>query len=340
MKLLFRALLWSIRAAVGYGGQVLGAVGEIVDDVVVRLDLDHRDGSPMGGVAQGAASGRPLAPDLGVNVGTDTAARIEHRQGGSAANVCVAAVASGAPARFIGQVGADAVGRMLEAALVGVGVEVAVRRQGRTATVVVLCHHDGERTMLTDRGDADGFDRPDPAWLDGLRHLHVPLYSCGGGVLAETTGTLVGWARAAGMTLSLDLSATVLCRQLGPAGLRAVYEQLAPGVVLANQAEAAVAAELGMGDCLAGTVFVVKQGRRPALVHQPGREPVAVAALDLGPVPDSTGAGDAFAGGWLAAALAGADPIEATRDAHRRAAARLVAQGAGGAPGAGEPHRR
>lgn len=297
---------------------MLGAVGDLIDDVVVRFD----PGPPR---PAGEAGVEPPV-DLPINLGTDTRVRIERRRGGSAANVCVAAARSGCGARFLGQVGEDEIGRLLEADLVGAGVETMVRRRGRTATVVVLCHPDGERTMLTDRGNADGLDHPRAAWLDGLRYLHVPLYSCGSGALAATTVTLAGWARAAGMPVSLDLSATVLCGELGAAGLGRVMADLAPQVVLANEAEALVATELGLDQRLAATVFVVKRGPRAALVRRPGRPPVAVEAVDLGPVPDSTGAGDAFAGGWLAATLAGADPVEATRAAHARAAAHLLAQ--------------
>ena len=95
-------------------GLVLATIGDLVEDVVVRLD--------------GA-----------VNVASDTSSTIERRQGGSAANVAVAAARLGAPVRFIGQVGDDAAGRALVEELGAAGVDVgAIRFGGTTGTIVVL----------------------------------------------------------------------------------------------------------------------------------------------------------------------------------------------------------
>jgi sugar/nucleoside kinase (ribokinase family) len=58
----------------------------------------------------------------------------------------------------------------------------------------------------------------------------------------------------------------------------------------------------------------------------------AVAAVDV------TGAGDAFAAGWLAARAGGADPVEAARSGTRLAATAVTTRGAWPAlPGAGRP---
>src|SRR5262245_25381630 len=64
--------------------------------------------------------------------GADTAARVVHRRGGSAANVAVAVVRAGGRARFVGRVGDDDVGTGLVAALAEAGVEPLVQRSGRT----------------------------------------------------------------------------------------------------------------------------------------------------------------------------------------------------------------
>src|SRR5690606_4920446 len=118
-----------------------------------------------------------------INVASDTRATIRRRRGGSAANAAVAVVRAGGAARFIGQVGDDPIGTALLATLEADGVDLAVRRAGHTGTIVVLLDHRGERTMLTDRGASPDLADPDPAWLDGLSVLHVPVYSLVEGAL-------------------------------------------------------------------------------------------------------------------------------------------------------------
>ena len=76
---------------------------------------------------------------------------------------------------------------------------------------------------------------------------------------------------------------------------------------------------------LAGEV-VVKNGEDAALVVHAGRRE-GVPAIRVAAV-DTTGAGDSFNGGYLAARLAGHPPAEATRRAHRVAAAVVQVRGA------------
>jgi len=272
---------------------VLGAIGDLVEDVVVRL--------------HGA-----------INLASDTDADVTRRRGGSAANVVEAAARDGAAARFIGQVGDDPTGRWLTDALEALGAECSVRRIGRTGTIVVLVDHDGERTMLCDRGACTELTDPDPAWLDGLHTLHIPYYSLDLEPLATTSATLAAWAADRGIAVAVDTSSAALLEAVGPAAALARIAALRPSVVLANELEAAV-----LGDgllALDGAIVVVKHGPAPAVVHRPSVAPVEVPAQRVEHVRDTTGAGDAFAAGFLVALAGGADAVEATRQGHRVAA--------------------
>ena len=271
---------------------VVVCLGDVVDDLVVRIAGPIRSG-------------------------TDTAARIERRRGGSAAGVAAAVVASGGRARFVGNAGAGPVADGLVAGLVAAGVEVAAQRSGRPATIVVLVHDDGERTMLTDRGAATELDALPDGWDDGAAALHLPAYSLVGGATAATARR--AWDDFEG-TRSLSTAGTGLIADLGADAFRTLVAGLAPDVVVANRDEAAT---IGLtADDPPAPLTVVTRGADPAVVLT-GGERHEVPPCPLAPGTDTTGAGDAFAGGLLAALVAGADPLTATAAGHERAAATL-----------------
>ena len=100
---------------------------------------------------------------------------------------------------------------------------------------------------------------------------------------------------------------------------------LRPDVLLCNELEASTLGGAGAFTAIGARLTIVKQGADDCLVSDPtiGGEPVAVPALRLDDVRDTTGAGDAFAAGLLVALSAGAAPIEAVRRGHEVAAAAI-----------------
>ncbi|MBZ9846469.1 sugar kinase [Mesorhizobium sp. CA14] len=72
---------------------------------------------------------------------------------------------------------------------------------------------------------------------------------------------------------------------------------------------------------------VVKNGEQPALIALNGASQIVDAVHVAAPV-DTTGAGDSFNGGYLAARLAGHAPADAARRAHKVAAAVVQVRGA------------
>ena len=251
---------------------MLATLGDLVEDVVVRLD----------------------GP---VRIATDTSARIARRRGGSAANVAAAAARLGRPVRFLGQVGDDATGRGLVAELAASGVDTTfVRSHGATCAtgaIVVLVDESGERSMLTDRGAAVELAASDGAWLRDVSVLHVPLYSFAAPPLAHTAATLVREAHERSVAVSVDVSSVALIDQMGRDAMLALLHTIAPSVVLANADEAR---SLGVDAALGSAVTVVKRGADPALVHRPGHPTESVPACRVDAVGDTTGAGDAVRG--------------------------------------------
>lgn len=277
---------------------MLGCVGDLLDDVVVRQHAPVRRGA-------------------------DTPSTIVRRRGGSAANVAAVAAQVGYRARFIGQVGDDAAGRMLVHELTVLGVDVRVRHRGRTGTVVALVDHRGERTMLTDRGSATELALVEAAWATGLHTLHVPLYSLAVEPLATSSRSLIDIARHEGATISVDLSSVTVLDDLGVAAVVAMLQSMAPDVVLANADEAQ---HVGLAT-LQGVarVAVVKQGAEPALVTVRGDRTVEVPVPEPCVAADTTGAGDAFAAGFLPALASGMLPVEAAHRGHEVAGSHVAA---------------
>ena len=288
----------------GAGG-VLAVVGDLTEDVVVWLE-------------------EPLRP------GTDTAASVHRSRGGSGANVAALAASLG-PTRFLGCVGDDPTGDHVVAELEGRGVDVRVQRRGVTGTVVVVVEESGERTMFPARGASALLEDPEPAWLDGVAHLHAPAYALDRDPARTAVLELLRETRRRGATTSLDASSTGLVERLGVGAVRGLLHDLAPDWLFANEDEARLLAPPDGHDWVApATTLVVKQGPRPTVVRRPGREPLEVPVAPVAVVRDTTGCGDAFAAAFLVAVLRGGSVEEACRAGHALAATLLTTPGAGG----------
>ncbi|GAA2043404.1 hypothetical protein GCM10009819_32530 [Agromyces tropicus] len=264
-----------------------------------------------------------------IRAATDSAAQVFRSRGGSAANVAAHAAAL-VPTRFIGRVGDDGAGLALASALEARGVDVRVQRQGRTGAVVLVVGPDGERTMFPDRAAAADLDAVEPAWLDGVAWLHVPSYAFEHEPMRSEVRRLVQLARTAGAAVSVDASSAGLIDGLGVERIRAWISALRPDVLFADETEARrLGVDAGGADAsrIAGRV-VVKHGPAPTEVFDGGELAAHVPVAPVAEVRDLTGAGDAFAAGWIAAALGGADVEGCCLAGHALAASVITVPGA------------
>ena len=238
----------------------------------------------------------PLAPD------DDRVASTRVTAGGQAANVAAWAASLGAEARLVTKRGGDAAGELVATELRGRGVEVAGPVGGRTGVVVAISAA-GERTMVSDRGSAPEL-RPEElesAWFH-CDALHVSGYALMSEPVARAALRAAELAGDEGAQVSLDLSSWTLIDD----AFRARASALAPDVVFAVEREREALGELD-------ALWVVKRG--PDGVDVDG---VAYPALPT-EVVDATGAGDAFAAGFLVGG------VEAGLEAAARCCAQLGA---------------
>jgi sugar/nucleoside kinase (ribokinase family) len=270
---------------------VILVVGDVMDDLVVR----------------------PLEP---IAAGSDTPAEMERHPGGSGANTAAWLGALGAPVRFAGRVGlADL--RRHASALERYGVDARLSGDPRTQTgrIVVLTH---DRSMFTDRGAnlALGPEDLGDELLDGITHIHVSGYS----LLQEPArGAVLGLVGRAGRPWSVDPNSAAFVRDTPFLAWTA-----GATICFPNEDEARV---LGAAVDDAYEVLVCKRGSRGALVQRRGAKPVEVPAEPVEAI-DPTGAGDAFAAGYLAALARGEDDAGCARAGVKAAAQAIARPGA------------
>ncbi|WP_367130704.1 carbohydrate kinase family protein [Saccharothrix sp. HUAS TT1] len=268
--------------------------------------------------------------------GGDSRAAVTIEPGGAGANTAVWLAACGASPVLVARVGADSAGRQVHAELTSAGVRCAfaVDTGAATCCVVVLVDETGQRSMLPDRGANARFspDDLDPGLLRDATHLHLSGY-----VLLDASSRPAGLAvlraaREAGLTTSVDPQSAALIYDGFLDDVRGV-DLLLPNteelVALTGSAEPASAAALLD---VVGAVALTSGADGASWVDRDGV--VSVPAEDVECV-DSTGAGDAFDAGLLAAWLAGASRRDAVLGGVR-AAARAVS-GVGAQPAAAQP---
>jgi ribokinase len=267
-------------------------------------------------------------------VGSDTPGPITFAHGGSAANTAAWLAFAGTPSYFVGKVGADAFGDAAVDALIAAGVSamMAVDHSVSTGACIVLIGTDGERTMVPSAG-ANGTLTPDDLPADLLApgdHLHLSAYSLLRIGSRDAALAAIHRADEVGATVSVDVASADPLRIVGSETFLSWLPRKA--LLIANSDEATVLTGCAEPQAAASRLaarfaeVVVKCGRHGAVVATADRiEQVKGESID---VLDSTGAGDAFAAGLLAARHDGATLLEAVASGNALGAQAVTQVGA------------
>ncbi len=305
--------------AVGLGNAIMDALVRVDDDVVAELGLTRGQMHPVAHAAWHAAYDRVHA--YGVEV----------HSGGSCANTMAALALLGARVLYCGQIGDDAFGALYARSMLDVCGAHELQTTSEHVTgkcLSLISTRDGERTMLTDLGAAVHLPRIG-SFADrirGARVLHLTGYLFLGGPIREAAFEAAEVAKAAGIPISFDVADPFVARTI-TADVRMLLERYVDTCLL-NQEEAeivtgcspAVAIEQLSTLCPTAVVKLGAAGslvRRDGITHQIPVFPVHVV--------DTTGAGDAYAGGFLHGVLNGW-PVDRAGELGSRIAALTVGQ--------------
>ncbi len=217
--------------------------------------------------------------------------------GGSAANVAVALSGLSVPAGVVGSVGDDQNGLLARRELRAAGVDRRGLRtvEGEsTAVKYLLVDDDGEVAVLDNDGanEAVAPDDVDPADVRSVRHVHLTSQR------PDTAARIADLAVAADVPVSVDPG-----RRLGRRDFSAAIES--SDVLFLNRREAEAAFDGDPETAFPDKTLVVKRGADGATVYAPDGT-YDHDGFDVESV-DTTGAGDAFAAGFIATRLAGDD---------------------------------
>ncbi|HEX6324437.1 MAG TPA: carbohydrate kinase family protein [Vicinamibacterales bacterium] len=237
--------------------------------------------------------------------------------GGQTATAMAACAALGLRAAFLGATGSDAHGALVREELTRRGVDIsqAVVLDGpQPYSIVLLAEGRGERIVLWRREPG----RRDPVRFSRFRLLHVDDIDGDGAIAAAKE------AREAGRLVTTDIDqVTEKTKDLIQAATHPILAEHVPGA-LTGERDLARALRL-LRPLNAGPLVVTLGARGAAALD--GDEMIEAAGFRVDAV-DTTGAGDVFRAGFIAALLDGAPLKDILRFANAAAAISCTRRGA------------
>lgn len=213
--------------------------------------------------------------------------------GGAGVNVAAALAWLGAPTRFLTRVGRDLAAESALAAARAAGVDLApvqVDPHLATGLCFVAVSPGGARTFFSFRGANVALTAPPATLFDQVAWLHVAGHALLEGRQRDTTLDLIDQANQRGIGVPLDLCPPLV--RVHGAEITALLPQFT--IVFGNEEEVGA-----LSIAAPPPILVLKRGARGCLTLA-AAERIDLAALPVAAL-DTTGCGDAFVAGFLAA---------------------------------------
>lgn len=255
--------------------------------------------------------------------GGDAFGEVMLAPGGSAANVAVWARRCGLDTTFIGKIGRDRFGQLAKENLQSEKVLASfVETDAQlTGSVAVWIDGKGERSMVSGKG-ADHYLLPSELPKDLLgkcNHLHLTAWSFFADPPRTAARQAAKLAKSAGATISFDPGSFQLIQEMGVDTFLSHTRDLDIDLFLPNKEEGAVLSgetePVAIAEVLAKlyptSLIALKLDAQGALIRNGNT--VTWISPATNHLIDATGAGDSFAGAFLARYLRGQNPEAAAR---------------------------
>lgn len=240
-----------------------------------------------------------------INYGSDTPSKISTHGGGAAGNVASWASSSGASTRIVARVGNDSAGTAVlsEFDALGIAYGNAIIPGAQTGVVVVLVDTSGERTMFPETGANSGLSLKDLPSLDGVKVVYLSGYALLDSGSRPGVLEMISKITDAEIPIFFDPATVGGMSEVNISEVRSWLPLMS--ALFMNEEEATfLTGETKLEPALdsllqAAPLAIIKRGSHGAIGKLRGGESIAIPAVPTH-VLDTTGAGDSFAGGYIA----------------------------------------
>lgn len=288
------------------GNAVVDGIAHVDEAVLARFGLHKGDSNTLSHAQMLELSGAITVEQF--------------RAGGAGANTAYTLARLGSRVAFLGQIGIEPTGRFFVEDMISAGVTLTPPMATcRTADIFTLVSSDGVRTMVQSLPPPPSSDDSwiDDSLIEQSKHLIIESYIAGSHPAAADYAAKVAARGGARLVLSLASPRAVQAAQLILTDLILTYAPL----VIGNQAEWEILLtgnDAHTAKKLTGTERVITRSGNGAAYYAANNGPVVDSPTQPIPKPtDLSGAGDAFAAGFLHVFTGGGSAQLALQQGHQ-----------------------